>query len=150
MESALKLKLNEDLKQAMRDKNEIKVSTIRLLVSAIKYAELAKMTQFGDPDVIGIIAKEIKQRNESIEAYKAGNRPDLMEREQKELALLQAYMPAQASRDEIVAFIKQVIAETGAKGIQEKGKVMPKIMAQFKGKADGKEINNIVTELLGQ
>jgi len=147
--SPLKLKLNEDMKQAMRAGDKGKVGTLRMLLSAIKYAEIAKMQQFGDADIFGVIAKEIKQRKESIEAFKTGNRPDLQAIEEAEMAILQSYMPAQASREELVAAAKQAIAETGASGPRDKGKVMPKMMAQFKGKADGKLINDIVTELLG-
>jgi uncharacterized protein len=148
--SPMKLKLNEDMKQAMRAGDKEKLGTLRMLLSAIKYAEIAKMQQqFSDADIFGVIAKEIKQRKESIEAFKTGNRPDLQAIEETELAILQSYMPAQASREELVAAAKQAIAETGASNARDKGKVMPKMMAQFKGKADGKLISDIVTALLG-
>jgi uncharacterized protein len=157
-------KLNDDLKQSMRERNEIKTSTLRLLLSAIKYAELKKqdaefnkhpeisdLKQFTltDADILGVIAKEIKQREDSIEAYAQGHRQDLVDKESAEKAILKTYMPQQLTREEIAAEVKQVIAETGAKGPSDKGKVMPKLMARLKGKADGKEINNVVSELLG-
>ena len=156
-------KLNDDLKQSMRERNELKTSTIRLLLSAIKYAELKKQdAEFNkrpdltdlkqitltDADVLGVIAKEVKQREESIEAYTQGHRQDLVDKESAEMAILKTYLPQQLSHAEIVAEVKQVIAEVGAKGPSDKGKVMPKLMAKLKGKADGKEINNVVTELL--
>jgi uncharacterized protein len=156
-------KLNDDLKQSMRERNEIKTSTLRLLLSAIKYAELKKQdAEFNkrpdvtdlkgitltDADVLGVIAKEIKQREDSIEAYKQGHRQDLVDRESAEMFILKAYLPQQLSREEIVIEVKQVITEVGARGPADKGKVMPKLMAKLKGKADGKEINNVVTELL--
>ena len=104
--------------------------------------------QLNDGDILVVIGKEAKQREESIVAYKAGNRPDLVSQEEAELAIIKAYLPQQASRDEIMNIAKQVIAETGAQGPRDKGKVMPKIIAQLKGKADGREINEVVSELL--
>jgi hypothetical protein len=148
MEPVLKQKLNDDMKQALRSGDKVKLSTLRLLLSAVKYTEIARQTALTDADVLGIIAKEVKQRQESILAFKQGNRPDLVAKEEAEMAILQAYLPEQMTRDEIIAEARRVIAEVGAKGIGDKGKVMPKIIAQLKGKADGREINNIVTELL--
>lgn len=171
MEAELKQKLNNDLKQALRAGDSIKVSTLRLLLSAIKYAEIARQSQLTDKmsddeklalqkdeiarqsqltdvDILGVIAKEMKQRNESIEAFKQGNRQDLVSKEETELAVLKGYMPQQLTREEIIVEARQTIAEVGAKGIGDKGKVMPRIIARLKGKADGREINNVVTELL--
>ena len=156
-------KLNDDLKQSMRDRNELKTSTLRLLISAIKYAELRKQdAEFNkqpeltdlkgitltEADILGVIAKEIKQREDSIEAFKKGNRQDLVDKESAEMAILKTYMPQQLTHDEIAIEAKQTIVEVGAKGPSDKGKVMSKLMAKLKGKADGKEINNIVTNLL--
>ncbi len=98
--------------------------------------------------ILGVISKEAKQREESIAAYKQGNRPELVSREEAELAVLRTYLPQQASREEIIATVKQVVAETGALGPRDKGKVMPKVIALLKGKAEGREINEVVTELL--
>ena len=102
-----------------------------------------------DSDVLGIIAKEARQHQESIEAFKQGNRHDLVAQEEGELAILQEYLPRQVTRDEIVAEARRVIEEVGAQGAGDKGKVMPKLIAQLKGRADGREINAVVTELLG-
>lgn len=148
MDAELKQKLNDDLRQALRSGDKVKTSTLRLLLSAIKYAEIAKMAPLADGDILGVVAKEIKQRNESIEAYKAGNRPDLVAQEEAERVILSSYMPRQLTREEIIAEARQVIADIGAKGPADKGKVMSKAIARLKGKADGKEINAIVTELL--
>ncbi|HEY41502.1 MAG TPA: GatB/YqeY domain-containing protein [Dehalococcoidia bacterium] len=123
-------------------------NVIRLVMSAIKNAEIAKHADLEESDVIGVIAKEARQREESIEAFKQGGRQDLVDKEEAELAILQEYLPQQASRDEIVSAAQQIIAEVGAAGPRDKGKVMPRLIAQFKGKADGREINDIVTELL--
>jgi uncharacterized protein len=158
-------KINEDMKQSMRDKQALKTSTLRLLISAIKYAEMKKQeaefhksgavadkTQLSltDADILGVIAKEIKQREDSILAYKQGNRQDLVDKESVEMAILKTYMPQQMSRDEIIAEVQKTISEVGAKGPGDKGKVMGKMIGKLKGKADGKEINDIVTDILSK
>ena len=151
MEQAqLKLKLSDDLKQAMKGGDTVKRDTIRLVMSAINNAEIAKQTKLSDTDVIGIIAREIKQRQESIDAFKNGGRQDLVDKEQAEMTILQSYMPKQVGHDEVVAAAKRIIEEVGAHGPSDKGKVMPKIITELKGKADGREINNVVTELLSK
>ncbi len=148
MEINLKQKLSDDLKQALRSGDKTKVSTIRLLMAAVKNTEIARMAELDNAGITGVIAKEIKQRDESIEAYKAGNRPDLVSKEEAEKAILLTYLPKQASREEIIAVAKRIIGETGANGPGDKGKVMPKVIAELRGKADGREINAVVTELL--
>jgi len=126
----------------------VKLSVIRLTIAAINNAEIARQATLEDADIYGIIAKEIRQRKESIEAFKLGNRPDLVAQEEAELAILQGYLPQQMTREEIIAEAGKVIAEVGAVGLSDKGKVMPKLIAQLKGRADGREINEVVTELL--
>lgn len=143
-------KINTDLKAAMRAKEEVRLLVLRTLLSSVNYAEIAKQKKLDDAGIIEVIGKEIKQRRESIEAYDKGNRKDLSDKEQAELAILQEYMPAQMSREEITAIVEKVIAEVGPKGPGDKGKVMQKLMPQVKGKADGNEVNNIVTDLLGK
>jgi len=147
-EPALKQKLTGDLKQAMRDRDKVKLSVIRLVMAAIKNAEIARQTTLDDADILGIIAKEARQRRESVEAFRQGNRQDLVVQEEAELTLLQGYLPQQISREEIMAEARRVIEEVGAQGPGDKGKVMPKLISQLKGKADGREINAVVTELL--
>jgi hypothetical protein len=147
---SLQEKLNTDLKTAMRARDEVRMLVLRSLLSAMNYAEIAKQKKLDDGGIIEVISKEIKQRRESIEAYEKGNRPDLVNQEKAEMAVLQEYMPAQMGRDEITALVQKVIEEVGAKGAGDKGKVMQKLMPQVKGKADGGEVNNIVTELLGK
>jgi uncharacterized protein len=167
METGLLQKLNNDLKQSLRERDEIKTSTLRLLISNIKYAELRKQdaeftknpnltdsdlrkVTLSEPDILAVIAREIKQREESIEAFKKGNRQDLVDKESAEMAVLKLYMPQQMTRDEIFVEARQMIGEVGAKGPSDKGKVMSKLVARLKGKADGREINEIVTDLLGK
>ena len=148
MSSEKKEKLNADFRQAMKDKDTLRRSVLRMVLASVQNAEIAKRTELSDGDVLGIISKEVKQHEESIQAFKEGNRPDLMEKEQMELAILLEYLPKQLSREEIIAEAKRAIEEVGAQGPGDKGKVMPKIVAKLKGQADGKEINAIVTELL--
>ncbi len=144
----LKQKLTDDLKQAMRDGDKVRRSVIRLAMAAIKNAEIARQAALEDADILGIIAKEVRQRKESIEAFKQGDRPDLAAKEEAELAILQEYLPQQMTREEVIAEARRVIEEIGAQGLSDKGKVMPKLIAQLKGRADGREINAVVTELL--
>jgi uncharacterized protein YqeY len=148
VEADLKQKLTDDLKQAMRDGDKVKRSVIRLAMAAIKNTEIARQTTLDDTDILGVIAKEARQRQESIDAFKQGNRPDLVAQEEAELAVLKEYLPRQMTREEIIAAARQVIAEVGAQGPGDKGKVMPQLIAQLKGRADGREINAVVTELL--
>jgi uncharacterized protein YqeY len=147
-EADLKQKLSEDLKQAMKDGDTQKRSVLRLLLSSVHNAEISKQSALDNSDVLGIIAKEVKQHNESIEAFKQGKRSDLVEKEEGELAILQAYMPQQMSRDEIVEAAREVITRVGAQGPADKGKVMKELMPGMKGKADGKLITDVVSELL--
>jgi uncharacterized protein YqeY len=146
--SRLKQKLTDDLKQAMRDGDKVKRSVIRLALAAIKNAEIARQTTLEDADILGIIAKEVRQRKESIEAFKQGNRQELAAQEEAEMAILEQYLPKQISREEVMAEARKVIDEVGAQGIRDKGKVMPQLIAKLKGRADGREINEVVTELL--
>ncbi len=148
MGAELKEKLNNDLKQAMKGGDKVKRLVIRLVLAAIKNAEIARQATLEDSDILGVIAKEARQREESIEAFRQGNRQDLVAKEEAEMAILQEYLPRQMTRDEIVAAARRVIDEVGARGPSDKGKVMPKLIAELKGKADGREINAVVTELL--
>ena len=147
---SLKETLPVELKDAMRAGDKTKLGTIRLILSAVNYAEIDQQKQLDDPGVHAVIAKMIKQRKESIEAFKAGNRPDLEATEQAELNILESYMPKQLTRDEIKAEAKKVIAEVGANKPQDMGKVMGKLTPMLRGKADGKEVAAVVTELLKQ
>jgi len=149
MESSLKTRLNDDLRQALRGGDSLRCSVIRMALSAMNYSEIAKHATLTDNDILGVIAKEIKQRKESIEAYKQANRPELAAKEEAEMAILKTYMPEQMNHDEIVSLAKKIIAEVGAQGPRDKNKVMPKLMPMVKGKADGQEVNAVVNEMLG-
>ena len=148
-EAKLKQQLREDLKQAMKSGDTGKRSALRLLMAAINNAEIARRGALTDGDILGIIAKEVKQRQESIEAFKQGNRQDLVDQEDAELTILKEYLPQQMTRDEITDEARRIIEEVGAQEPRDKGKVMPRLVAELKGRADGREINEVVTELLG-
>ncbi len=149
MQAAIKQKLTDDLKQAMRSGDKVKSSVIRLLMAAIQNAEIAaRQTTLGDQEILGIIAKEVRQHKESITAFKQGNRDDLVAQEEAEMAILKEYLPQQINREEITTAARQVISETGAQGPGDKGKVMSQLIPQLKGRADGREVNEVVTELL--
>ena len=133
----------------MRSGDKVRRSVIRLVISAIRNAEIARQTALDDDtDILGIIAKEVRQRRESIEAFKQGDRQDLVAQEEAELTILNEYLPRQMSREEIIVAARQVIEGVGAQGPGDKGKVMPQLIARLKGRADGREINVVVTELL--
>jgi uncharacterized protein YqeY len=141
-------KLMADLKDAMRSGDKARLSVIRMVRARLQNAEIAQQKTLDDPDVIGLIVKEAKERRESIEEFKKGNRQDLVDKEEAELAILLEYLPQQISREEIIAAARQAIEELGARGPQDKGKVMQKLMPQLKGKAEGRDINEVVTQLL--
>ncbi len=146
---SLKERLQAELKEAMKARDAVKVSTLRLLGSLIKYKEIEAKKDLDDEGVLAVLSTAVKQRRESIEQYEKGNRPDLADKERAELAIIQGYMPAQLGRDEVAALVKETIAETGAAGAKDMGKVMKALMPKVKGKADGKLVNELVKELLG-
>ena len=142
-------RLREDLNQALRKGDKTRLSVIRLLISNINNAQIAKGGPVDDGDVLAVMNRQARQHRESIDAFRKGNRADLQAKEEAELAVLLEYLPQQMSRDEIAAAARKVIEEVGARGPGEKGKVMSKLMPQLKGKAPGAEINEVVMELLG-
>ncbi|MFC1968238.1 GatB/YqeY domain-containing protein [Chloroflexota bacterium] len=141
-------KLREDLKQALKSDDRLRRSAIRLVMAGVQNAEIAQGSPLDDPGVLGIIAKEARQRRESIEAFTQGNRQDLVVQEEAELAILLEYLPQQMTREEIEVAARRVIDEVGAQGIKDKGKVMSSLMAQLKGRAEGRDINAVVSDLL--
>ncbi len=132
----------------MKGGDKVKRSILRLVLAAVQNAEIARRDTLEDSDILGIIAKESRQHQESIEAFKQGNRDDLVAKEEAEMSILQQYLPRQVTRDEIISEARRVIEEVGAQEPGDKGKVMPRLIAQLKGSADGREINSVVTELL--
>ncbi len=145
---SLKDQLAEDLKDAMRQSDETRKTALRLTIAAIKNAEVAAIKQFDDPDVIGIIAKQAKQRRESIDEFQKAGRQDLVDKEAAELKVLETYLPAQMNREDVAAEARKVIEEVGAKSPTDKGRVMAALMPRLAGRADGKLVNEAVTEAL--
>src|SRR3989344_2716080 len=141
-------KIQADLRESMKAKDEVKVSTLRFLISAIHNAKIEKGQDLTDEDIVGVIQKQIKQRKESIEGFEQGGRADLVEKEKKELAILQEYLPAQLSSSEIEEIIDIVVKELSASTPSDMGKVMGKLSQELKGKADMSEVSSIVRQKL--
>ena len=147
---SLKEQLTEDMKAAMRAKDEGKqrLGVIRLVRGAIRQVEIDSKKELGDDDVVAIISKEVKQRRDSIEEFKKGGREDLVAQNEAEIAILMAYLPEQLGEAEVRELVKAAITESGAASPKDMGKVMKVLMPKVKGKADGKLVNNLVKELL--
>lgn len=145
----LKQKLQEELRQSTLAKNELKTSVLRLLLSSINYYEIEKGKagyEATDEDVLTVIQREIKQRKDSIEHFEAAGRQELVDKETKEMEILQTYLPEQISEEEVKQIVEQTIKETGAKSIQDMGKVMGALSEKLKGKADMGLVSKIVKE----
>ena len=159
---SLKNQFNADLRDAMRAGDETRKSTLRMLITAVRNAEIPpereeaapgdgpQRIDLDDEAVRDVVRKEVKQRRDSIDVYTKANRGDLAAKEEAEVAVLAAYLPQQMSRAEIETSALAVIQRVGATGPADKGKVMPALMAELRGRAEGREINAVVTELLSQ
>ena len=145
---SLKEQLAEDLKDAIRQGDEARKTAIRMLTWAVKNAEVAAGKPLSDADVLALIAKQAKQRRESIEEFQKGGRQDLVDKEAAEMRVLEAYLPPAMGRDEVTEEARKVIAEVGARGPADKGKVMPVLISRLAGRAEGRLINEVVSELL--
>lgn len=146
----LKDKLQEDMKAAMIAKDEEKLSTLRMLKSALQYAEIAKGAgyQATDEDVVDIIGKEVKKRREAIDLYEKGGRPELADKEKKEIEFLSAYLPEQMGESEISKLVDEAVSSSNAKTMQEMGKVMGILMPKVKGRADAAMVSSLVKKKL--
>jgi uncharacterized protein YqeY len=163
---SLKQRLNDDLRAAMRGGDEVRKTTLRGLLAAVRTAEDAAVkarldaggepkegsgrlvVELGDDDVIQVLRRQVKQRQDSIEQFDKAGRQELVQKEAAEVAVLEQYLPQQMGQDQIEQEARAVIAESGAAGPADKGKVMPVLMKRLAGKADGREINAVVTRLL--
>jgi uncharacterized protein len=149
MTNSMENKLREDLKAAMIGKDETRVSTIRLLLSELTYAKVAKKAEtLSDEDVISVIQKAVKQRKESIASYKSGGREDLASKEQAELEILEAYLPEQMSDEELTKIVDESITNTGASTIADMGKVIGMVMGKVGQKAEGARVSAFVRSKL--
>lgn len=144
----LKEKIDQELKEAMRSKDERKLAALRMLKTAIRRAEVDKMRELTEEEIIAVIADEARKRREAIEEFSRGGREDLALQEREELAVLEAYLPRPLSREEIVEMARQAIKEVGATNPRQLGQVMKVLMPRVKGRADGSLVSQIVQELL--
>ncbi len=145
---SLKEQLQSDVKDAMRQRDNVRRDTLRLVLSSLHNAEIDAREELDDDGVLGVLNKEAIQRRESIEEFRKGGREDKAAEEEAELEVISGYLPAALSHDDIVAAAKAVVEETGASGMQDIGKVMSPLMERLQGRADGREANQIVRELL--
>ena len=145
---SLKEKLNEDLKQAMRDKEVVKRDSIRAINTMIKQIEVDERRVLDDAEVIKLVQRGIKQREEAISQYRAASRDDLVQKEQEQVDVFMLYLPKQLSDEELENGMKEIISEVGATSLKDMGKVMGVASKKFAGVADGKRINEKVKKLL--
>jgi len=141
-------KLQDDMKLALKSKDELRLSTIRLLLSSLSYARIEKGGDLTDEEVLEVLAKAAKMRRESIEAAQRGGRTDVAERESAELAVINEYLPKQLDEAEIEAIARQIASEVGAAEIKDRGRVMGPLMQRIRGRADGRLAGQIVERIL--
>ena len=145
---SLKDKLNESMKTAMKARDALRLSAVRMVLSMVKNREIDQKKELNDQDVIEVISTLVKQRRESIRMYREGNRSDLVEKEEAELEILLGFLPAQLSSAEIAVLVDRIISETGAQGARDMGRVMKALTPLTAGKADGKTVSDTVKQKL--
>jgi len=141
--------LNTALKEALKSRDELKVSVIRMTKASLKNKEIEKMSKLSEDEILSVLSTLAKQRRESIEQYSAAGRTDLADKETRELEIILSYLPKQLPADELDDIIRSAISESGASSLNDLGKVMKVLMPKVKGVADGKVVNQRVKELLG-
>ncbi|HSP15451.1 MAG TPA: GatB/YqeY domain-containing protein [Thermoanaerobaculia bacterium] len=137
-----------DLTESMKARSAERTSTLRMLQSAFKYEQIEVGHELSDEEAMAVVRKSLKQRHDSVEQYTKGNRPDLAAKEQAEIEILKAYMPPELSEAELETGLREIIASTGAQSKKDLGKVMKEATAKYKGRAEGKKIQEIVSRLL--
>jgi uncharacterized protein YqeY len=140
----------EEMRAAMKAREQTRVSTLRMLMAAMKNTQVEKGHELSDDEVVEVVAREAKRRRESMEAFEKGGRAELVEKEKAELAVLEAYLPEQLSDADLAGLVDEAIAETGASSPKEMGAVMKVVMGKVKGRADGAAVSAIVRARLGQ
>ena len=141
-------KLTPDLKEAMLARDELRVSTIRFLLADMKNYKIEKQRELTDEDIVTLLERQVKRHRESIESFEKGNRAEMADKEKKELAILQTYLPEQMSKEDIAAEVGKAISATNASSIADMGRVMGELSAKLKGKADMGLVSSIVKEKL--
>ncbi|MBS4535571.1 GatB/YqeY domain-containing protein [Clostridium sp. D2Q-14] len=145
---SLKIKLMDDLKLSMKNKDKVRKNSIIMIRSAIKQKEVDERIELDDNAILDIISKQVKQKRDSINEFKKGNRNDLVEQTQQEIDILMEYLPPQLSEEELETIVKKTIDEVGASSMKDMGKIMGKVMPQIKGRADGSLVNKIAIKYL--
>ena len=145
----LREKIANDMRDAMKAREQIRVATLRMLMAAVKNTEVEKLHELSDDEVLDVVAREAKRRRESIDAFKQGGRDDLVEKENGELAVLEAYLPEKLSDEELAKLVDEAIAETGASTPKQMGEVMKALMPKVRGRADGAQVSTLVKGKLG-
>jgi len=145
---SLKDQLNESMKTAMKARDALRLSAVRMVLSMVKNREIDQKKELNDQEIIEVISTLAKQRRESIRMYREGNRPDLVEQEEAELEILLGFLPTQLSSAEIEALVDKIILETGAQGARDMGRVMKALAPLTAGKADGKTVSDTVKQKL--
>lgn len=145
---SLKNKLQEDLKTAMKARDESKTSTLRLALAAVKNTEIDRGQELTDDQTTEVLAREAKRRREAIEGAEKAGRPDIAEREKNELEILTDYLPKQLGEEEVIRIAHEVISEIGATTMKDRGRVMSALMPRLKGRADGKVVSQVVERAL--
>jgi uncharacterized protein YqeY len=146
---ALRERLSEEMKNAMKARDDLRLSTIRLIRSAVKNRDIDLKRELNEQEIVELIASLGKQRRESIRMFGEAGRQDLVEKEEKELVVLLEFLPQQLGREEVAALVEKIIAECGAQGARDMGKVMKALMPHVAGRADGKLVSDLVREKLG-
>ncbi len=145
----IKDKLKEDLKTAMKEKDSIRKNVVQLIKAGVLQVEKDKQITLDDDGVLDVIAKQLKQRRDSLPDYEKSGREDLIAQLKREMDILMEYLPAQLTEEELTELVKEAVAQTGASSVKDMGKIMAAVMPKAKGRADGREINRIARELLG-
>jgi uncharacterized protein YqeY len=147
--SDLKARLVDEMKQALKAGEKVRLGALRMLSASIKNREVELRRELNDEEVVEVAAREVKQRKESAEIYDGASRPELAEKERQEQAILEAYLPERLSDEEVAALVDEAVAATGASGPGDLGKVMGHVMARAKGRVDGATVNRLVRQRLG-
>ena len=140
--------LDSAFKESLKSRDSLKLSVLRLVRTALKNKEVELIRKLDDDEILRVLSSQVKQRKDSIEQFRQGNRSDLADREEQELTILESFMPRALDKQELQSGIEAVIADTGAAGMKDMGKVMKEVMRRFAGRADGKEVSELVKKQL--
>ena len=146
----LQNRLQQDMQAAIRDRDELRRDTLRMVVAAAYNAQKQAGRELTDEEVVTVLAREVKTRKESVEAFSAGGRADAAAKEQAEIGIISAYLPEQMSADELAHLVTTAVDESGATSVKDMGKVMAILMPRVKGRADGKQVSALVTQELAR